>query len=261
MNFPPTFVEQIDAAIQMGRGAAGAVLGQQYDVRRLTPETNVSISGNAPIYTNFPARLRHDVSKPGIENTIFQLLAFTAICNNLYLNVGDQLTEVGFNASESGVYVVGQKRPTRETILLRTEFNASITRPYPTSGAASQMPTTPGGWVEGLGYSGVPKTSEEVLTLANGMYSFEQAGAQMATVFVGLQPTNRIITAHVLKGAPTDLPADRFLFYLPDLPGIQLDRLDRINLGNSDRYEIMSLLNTEDTGIAGYFGFAYLMGV
>ncbi len=268
-SFPPTFNAQLDQAIQLGQGAAASVLGQPYDVRRLDTTTNVSVSSNAPLLHGFPVALREYKLKAAVEGMPFDLLTYAATCNNQsLLNLIEtasgygltsiQLTETGYEAGNSGVYTLARVRPMQETLLVRTELTVSITRPFPTAGAAATMPVTPGTWLEDEGYGGTPKSTEQVLTLANGMYAFEGAGAEMATVYVGVIQQRRIKDTNPLH-TPMTLPGGEFYIWIPDLPGVILKRNDRINGG--DRFEIASFYNSEDTGLSGYICVCRMMGV
>jgi hypothetical protein len=101
------------------------------------------------------------------------------------------------------------------------------------------------------GYLGIDKAGEQILTLTDGLYEFTSAGgATPAGVPCGIQPLNRVKDAKEPK-LPTVLYREHFLAYIPELPGEQLNELDRLNLPNSDRYEIAMLFSTGETGIAG----------
>lgn len=260
-SFPPTLVKPIDEAIQQGLGAAASVVGQTYDVRRLSATTNGSISANTPIFTGFPASLRR--AKPiAIENFTFKLLCFEATCNRLPLQLVDELTETGYNAMPQGVYVLAQMRPLVETLLMRVDATCTITRPMPTAGQASTMP--PAGFVEQTGMSAPEKSTEQILTLTNGLYAFSNPPVVTpATVQCQLQPYDRIKDGRVL-GVPTEFYREQFFIYVPELPGEQLDERDRLNFPISgqatDRYVIMSIYTSELTGLSGYIIISEKMG-
>lgn len=256
-SYPPTLNEVIDQAIQITQGQGIAqVVGQSYDVRRLSASTNVSISSNAPIISAFPTSIRRYTTKVALENATFDLLSFVAVCDNRALQLGDEFTETGYKAMESGVYVLAQMRPLQETIWMRTESNIAITRMLPSAGQESQQPAS--GWVaQAPGTIGaVDKRSEQVLTLKNGTYAFTTTpGATPAGVVCGLQPLNRI--RDTSKGTvagkwPTALYREHFLAYMPLIPGEEIVELDRLNFPNSDRYEVMVKYTSEQTGISGY---------
>lgn len=267
MSFFPSlgFLPLIDGAIQEGRGVAASVLGQTYDVRRINSSTNGSISSNAALYTSFPARIRRTSKKVAIENTIFDLVCFEATCDNRVLEIGDEMTETGYEAMANGVYVMAQARPTRETLWMRCESNVAITRMMPAAGQEAQQPTF--GWsaAQSGAYGGVDKRTEAVLTLTNGTYAFStQPGATPAGVVCGLQPLNRIrdTSTRVAAGKwPSALYREHFIAYLPLLPGEQIVELDRISLQNSDRYEVALVYTSETTGIAGYILIVEKLGV
>lgn len=255
ISFPPSSIAQIDSAIQQARGAAASVLGQSYDVRRLSDTTNDSISANTPVISGFQARIRRITSRTAIENEIFGLIAYEAICNNTALEIGDTLTETGYEAMQGAVYTFAQRRPTRETILMSTPFNVFVSRPMPSAGAASQQPTS--GPVFTTGYGGITKAGEEILVLKDGMYEFQSAaefianGSTAAGIQAGLQPTRRAKEPSVPK-LPTVLPEPEYLIYLPLLPGEQVIENDIINFGNCDRYKAQSVYMSDQTGLVGY---------
>lgn len=331
----------IDYAIQVGRGAAAAVVGQTYDVRRLTDTTNVSVSSNDPVFTQFPARLERTTSKVLLENQIFELMVFKSTCDNRELVLMDQLTETGYEAMAQGVYIFAQARPTRETIFMRAESNITISRPMPTSLAASTQPISGTTYIGDGAWSGVWKEGDQPLTLINGMYGFATVdlsgmvsgasvvfggsvpanasylvsvdggawtanasisggvggislsavasavavaitglglsgvsasssgatvsitgadqlacsvfqGATPAQIQCGLVPNARIRDGNTLN-VPTEQYRDQFLAYLPMLPGVMLNELDRLNFGQGDRYEIAKFFTTDLTGLAGQF--------
>lgn len=246
---------QIDAAVQIGSGVAGAVVGQPFQVRRLDANTNVSVSSNQPIFSNYPASLEK-TTKIRIENASFDLLCYEVDCDNRQLEYFDELTETGYRAIQQDVFVFAQYRPPfGETIWVRCESNIAITRPVPSAGQAAQQPAS--GWRRTPGYGGVQKTGEYVLTLNNGVYSFSGSpGATPAGVVAGLQATPRMKDA--VRGSaagkmPTALYREEFFVYLPLLPGEQISELDRLNFSAlGDRYEVAIVFTTELTGLAGY---------
>ena len=244
-----SFLPEIDAVIQAGRGAAAGVIGQTYTQYRLG-STSGSITSGTPITSNFLARIERITNKSKIENQTFDLLVYKATCDNTTLDEGDLLVETGYG-SDNGQYWVAQKRPTRETLWVRAESNCNITRPMPTAGAASEQPSSGPELVEGWG--GVTKDTEQILTLQNGLYSFTSAaGATKAVIPAGLQPLNRIKDARE-PDIPTALYREHFLVYLPLLPGCILNELDRVSFSNmGDAYEIALMFTTEQTGLSGW---------
>ena len=256
----------LDGAIQTGRGVAAGVLGQTYSIRRLTQPSgaNGAVSSQAPVYTNYPARIRRVTSKVKIENDIFSLVCYEATCDNRVLELFDEMTETGYEAMQNGVYIFAQARPTRETLWMRAESNIAITRPYPTAGQAAQQPSS--GWVAAApGTEGVLQKDEElVMTLTDGPSAFGAAGSSPASIQCALQPLNRLKDTSQAVAAgkwPVSLYREMFVGYLPLLPGEQLNELDRLNFPNSDRYEIALLFTTEQTGLAGYVFIAERLGV
>lgn len=253
-----TRVQQLDGVIQRGRGVAANVLGQTYDAYRLGGTTNDAVISGTPAIAGFAARI-FKAEKKAIENTTFALIVFEATCDNRKLELQDVFVETGYK-NDGGVWTLAQMRPTRETLWVRTEGNCLITRPYPTAGNASNMPTS-GNVFEGADgeYSGTEKAEEQVLTLSAGLYAFTSAGSTPASVQCGLQPLSRIQDGTSL-GTPTDLYRERYLAYVPMLPGEQLNELDRINFPNSDRYEVAMIYTSDLTGFSGYIAVVEKLG-
>jgi hypothetical protein len=248
-----TTIARIDAKIQRGRGKAAQKLGQTYDIRRANSRTNIGIGTTRAVITGFPSRLRRITSKNILENQTFEILTFQATCDNRTLQLGDLATETGYEAMQAGNYIVAQMRPTRESVWVRVESNVVISRPNGTAGQAAQQPTNGNTYVEG--WAGTWPENEEILQLVNGIYSFTtESGATPAQVPCGLEPNARIRDGNTL-GLPTEQYRDQFMIYLPMLytnaGGVMLNELDRINFGQSDRYEIAKLYTSDMTGLSG----------
>jgi hypothetical protein len=253
MPFFPSFntLPLIDQAIQQGRGAAAAVIGQTYNVQRMSGTTNVSISSTSPIYTNQPAKITRTTSKVNVENQIFELIAFEFLLDNRLLQIGDLLTETGYEAEALDVFTVASIRPLKPTICMRTEQNVTISRPTPQAGQAAQQPSQGGGTIVTSGWSGVWKEDDLIMTLTGGLYGFSSnQNSTPAQIQVGLSPNSRVKDGNTL-GVPTEQYRDQFVIYCPMLPGEQLNELDRFNFGNSDRYETMKVYTSAQTGLAG----------
>lgn len=262
LDFGGTFNQELNIAIQEGRGAAASVIGQTCDVRRLDGTTSISVSNNAPVLRHFPFIPRR-AKKQHIENTAFDLLVFESTCDGTFLQIGDLCTQTGY-LNDGSRFTVAQLRPTQKNLWVRTEANVSISRPIPQAGAAAQQPS--GGAVATSGYAGIWKAEDEQLQLSFGLYTFTTMPGTPAQVACGLQPLNRVRDASsgFSPGAgpqvPTSLYREHFLAYLPLLPGVQLNELDRIHFGMADAYEIIFPFTTEQTGFAGYILLVEKMG-
>lgn len=252
---PPSFISwfgtmpSIDRAIQLGRGVAGAVVGQPLDVFRLSGTTNVGILTGQPQFTNYPAILRKTTTKKDIENSVFDLQVFEMTSDNTHLHIGDALVTEGYK-SDGGVFYYVQNRPMGPSLLIRAEANASISRPATRAGAAIEQPAS--GAIAQPNYGGAFRAGEQILTLSGGMFSFSlAAGLTPASVPCGLQPLNRMSDAN-RPAIPTRLYRERFLAYVPLLPGEQIVELDRLSFPNSDRYQVMLVYTSETVGLNGY---------
>ena len=172
--FIPWFgtMPSIDQAIQIGRGVAGAVVGQPFNVHRLTDTTNHGILNGQPLLTNFPAIARKTTSKKLIENSTFDIQVFDFTVDNRPLKIGDALVTEGYH-SDGGVFYYVQDRPIGQSLFIRAEANISISRPTTRAGAAIEQPES--GAVAMPNYGGTYRAGEQILTLTGGMFSFSLA--------------------------------------------------------------------------------------
>lgn len=256
----------LDGIIQMGGGIDAGINGQPHDVRRLTcpSPANTSISSQDPVLEGFPCVMRRTTSKVKIEDAIFDLVCFEGTCDNRLLELGDLFQETGYKARANGIYTFVQARPTRESLFIRTESNIAITRPMPTAGQMAQQPAS--GWAAApdLTWGGIDKVNESVLTLCDGVYAFAGVNASPASIQCGLQPINKIkdTSRSVAAGKwPVALYREAFLAFVPFLPGETISELDRLNFPNSDRYEVMLVHTSEETGVNGYVCIVEKLGV
>lgn len=261
----------IDSKVQYGKGRAASVLGQTYTVFRNptystnlpSPNINGSLTASAPVLANYQAYVERTTSKKLIENAAFDILIYDVTCDNRQLVLQDLLVQTGYE-NDGSVFVMAFRRPVPPyvTLWVRTESTCTITRPYPIAGQAAQQPTS--GPRETKGWGGVTKQGEQFLTLVNGAYSFVSATDinpktnlpyLPATVYCGLQATAKISDTAKSSAAgaiPTAIYRERFAIYIPDLPGVVLNELDRVNGPNNDRFEIMLYHNTDAVGLTGY---------
>lgn len=243
----------LDGAKQFGRGVIGAVAGQTYNVQRLTSGVSGSITNAPYLYQNLGVSFRRITTRSVIENATFDLLVYEGKCDIRYHELGDLFTETGFR-SDGGAFTLVQMRPLRQNVFMRTESPVTITRPRPSGGRTSQQPIS--GSVVAPGYVGLAKAGEQVLTLQDGLYSFVDGAANPAVVRCGIQMTSRVRDGSRNDAAgslPTELYRAEFWCYVPLLPGEMLTEIDRLNFGNcSDRYQIASMLTTDNTGVSGY---------
>lgn len=259
-----SMLKTIENIEQEGAGLAATYDGQYYRVQRLLQPSpaNGSISNQVPIFTAYRARIRRFTLKVAIENEVYNLLVFNAFCDTRKLKPQDVLTEWG-TFSDGGVYTYVQHRVTRETLFIRTESNINITRPMPVAGKATQQPISGTVFVPGLG--GIDKETEEPLSLTNGIYTFDDPVAPLASVWAGMQPVHRIGDTSRTTPAgqmPASLYRERFTIFIPLLPGVFLNELDRLNFpATGDRYEVMQLFTTMQTGISGYICVCEKLGV
>lgn len=248
----PTALQQINQAIQTGRGAAASVLGQGYDLYRLINTTSGSVVSGTPALTQYQCSMRKTQDRNAIENAVFELPIFEGTCNALPLVLGDVLVEnPAYYEGTGSAYVFAQARPRRENLFVRCEFNISITRPNPKGGQSGQQPSS-GNIVQDpyTNYGGNTKANELLLVLNNGLYSFSTSGT-LAGVPCGIQPQNRIRSPHK-PDFPTQVPETRFCGYVPLLPGVQIVENDILSLPNADRYMVLEVYTSGNVGLEGY---------
>lgn len=231
-------------------GGFAAEWGQSYDVRRLDDATNGSITNNAPVVSGFRIHPERTTKKSEIENVTFDILVYEATCDNRQLQIGDVLTQMG-SRNDGSIFTLAQMRDLHPTLMIRTAFAASLSRPMPTGGAASQQPSSGVIAADDGTYAGIDWESEQWLRLQSGSYSFSGDNTKpKATVQVEIQPLNR-----VRDGAgplPTMLPREHYVAYIPILEGTMLNEKDRIRLPNMDAYEIALIASSDLVGLAGY---------
>lgn len=241
-----TDIVYVDGQIQYGRGRAAEKLGELFNVYRLRPNTNVSML-TTKVFSGYQARI-YKASKMAIENSSFQLQVFEFTSDILRLKIGDLLVGYGYRSDKSQ-FIFAQARPTRENIFVRTELNCTITRPHPHGGAAEDQPARGARW--NPEYGGGDKQSELILTLTNGEYNFLSSGTY-ASVPVGLQPQTRGRGSGGKPQFPTQVEEQRFIAYIPTLPGEMVVENDIINtsLPTADRYRVQ-LVYPSSVGFSG----------
>jgi hypothetical protein len=237
----------IDGKVQRGRGKCARVLGQTYDVHRLTNSSNGSIIGTVPFIPDFQMYLT-PAKKTIVENQKFDLLVFEGECDNRRLQLGDVLVETSYENDE-GIWAFAQARPRQESLFVRCETICFISKPNTAAGAASQQPDS--GVTVGKAWAGTSRSIEPFLKLVNGLYTFSKTvDAGPASIPCGIQPLNRVRDGTIPK-LPTTQYRTHHLIYVPPIKGEQLNEQWRINASASDRYEIMSVHNTDMTGLIG----------
>lgn len=258
-----SILQSQDTIINQQQGVAAGIDGQTYVVQRLTPTTNQSVSMNPPaIRGPYFMRPGRSTTKKLFENVFFDLLMYVGICDTTEgLELGDVLTQYGYK-SDGSIFTFVQNRPTREKIFVRTESLSPITRPYPIAGRAADQPSSGNVFVEGWG--GVNKSTEQVLTLTDGLYTFDDTVAPPASVYCGFQMLARVKDTSKSAAAgkmPTALYREQAAIYIPNLPGVVVQELDRVDFGGGDRFEIMEFHNTGEVGLQGFWCLGEKLGV
>lgn len=256
------YTSYLDRILSYGGGVEAGITGQRYDVRRLTERSNGSILTQAPVIPSFPVVLERTTSKKIIEDEPFSLVIFDGDCDYSKLQLGDVLSGSGldpFGSASSFVYA--QHRPTREALFVRTESVATITRPN--AEAATDPIATPGavpaapGWTYGdytppsagpNTYAGRDPATDLTLLLIAGQYSF--GNGTPAQVPIGIAPVSRVGTSGGTQFAE-NLSQTRFYGYLPPMPGVTLQRLDRIDVPARGTSYVVSMTYADSVGLVG----------
>ena len=224
-------------------------LGQTYALYRMNTNTTGSIISGKSLLNRSFGMYFEKASKKNIENATFDIQVFEAIANANHLKVGDILVENG-PGSDNGKYCVAQvryRKPFR-TMLVRVESSSAIERPHPDTGAAENQPTS-GMVYDPTKYAGIRPGGRYELTLDNGNYlMLPQGSGTLASIPVGIQPTNRISGDHK-PNLPTEIPNTRFWIYVP--PGFVPQELDLVKGVNQDTYSIQMIYTSDGVGLAG----------
>lgn len=250
----------LDAMMARQHGVRAAYRGLLLDVRRLSPASNVSVLSGRPVLSQFPIIMERVTSKDVIEDEPFSLVIFEGDCDWTRLQFGDVLSGSGldpFGSASSFVYA--QHRLTREAIFVRTESVATITRPNAeaaTDPASSTTPVTPsvtfGDYTPpGAGpntYAGRDPATDLTLLLIAGQFSFGNGPA--AQVPIGIAPVSRVGTSGGTQFAE-NLSQTRFYGYVPPLPGVTLQRLDRIDVPARGTSYVVQMTYANSVGLVG----------
>ena len=250
----------LDSMMARQRGVRAAYRGLPYDVRRLSSASNVSVLSGRPLLAQLPVIMERVTSKDVIEDEPFSLVIFEGDCDWTKLQLGDVLSEYGTNALLDGAtFVYAQHRPTREAIFVRTESVATITRPNAeaaTDPASNTTPVTPsvtfGDYTPpGAGpntYAGRDPATDLTLSLIAGQFSFGNGPA--AQVPIGIAPVSRVGTSGGTQFAE-NLSQTRFYGYFPPLPGVTLQRLDRIDVPARGTSYVVQMTYANSVGLVG----------
>ena len=221
----------------VGGGVPASVLGQFCTVYRISANTSGDVQASTPLLENFPAYFKRTTDKKIIESATFDLPVFRGLCDSTLLAFGDLVVD---NVTGDR-FIFAQRRSLGPAIFLKVEHTALIRRPTYGQQTLSQSP----GVSEYLGYGGRTQGSDQGLALRNGTFAF---GFQPTPVPIGLQPINRVSDSNTPQ-LGQQLATARFMMYVPPWPGIDIQRLDRFDLGSTS-YQAM-LVYESDVAVNG----------
>jgi hypothetical protein len=230
----------VQVAIDKGRGAAAAKIGQSYSVYRLNSSSTGQLAQPSNlVYSDFRMSPMRWTNHEDTEvNMIVKVPYFRGFFQGAQLQLGDLLVENPKSAtngatirSDQGAFTFAYSRPLRQFIFVATPLPITLTRSEdnPAALTSGRAP-----------YMGMNKGTEQTLALINGQYSFKTAGLYpQAVIYVGLQGNARggEVPRPDLR-LPTEVKRQEWFAYHWELPGCQLVESDIINAANGDRYYI-----------------------
>ncbi len=230
----------IDGRVQYARGKASRVVGQTYDVYRLSSKTSPTgvVSASSRIAANIRVQFEAKPSNREIEvSTGVKFLSYEGLLDVRKFTYGDVFVQRTDSYEYEGMtYVLMSRRP-----MPRISLFASAPKPYAT---LSRPESNPAHIDSGRVPTSVPvKDREWPLTLSNGYYSFQQTGTPVS-VPVGYSFTR----ARGMPKSDTTLgelwdDTERSIWdmFVPNLKGQPLIPRDIVTGGNGDRYEIVAV--------------------
>lgn len=238
----------IQRDIDFGRGEAANVLGQPYDVYRITATSNGDVIATANrIAQNVRVlrkarRVQPDaVESPAAMGTLFYQL----VADFRNFQVGDVFvqmdaaygsghTEVAGTEQFNG-FVLASHAPIKQAVGARVTTLVQVKRQSAEPDARQAWNTT--------------NDATLPLVLANGSFSLGAATATASLIPAGMLPVFRP------QGQRIDAPGmpqqPLIAFYMPPLPGFQLLEGDRIIAQDGSRYVVLNPYG-QDVGIVGY---------
>ena len=230
----------IDSRVQYARGAAAKVMGQTYDVFRLSAKTSPTgiVSPSSQIAANVRIQFEAKPSNREIEvSTSIKFLSYEGLMDVRKFTYGDVFVQREDSYEYEGMtYVLMSRRPAP-----RISLFAAAPKPYAT---ISRPESNPAHIDSGRAPQSVPiKDREWPLTLSEGYYSFQQTGTPVS-IPVGyslsrLRDFPRSDTS--LGQLWDDTRRSTWDMFIPNLKGQPLIPRDIITGGNGDRYEITAV--------------------
>jgi hypothetical protein len=234
--------DEIQSAIDEGRGYQAEILGKPFDVYRK----------NEKIYNRFPVHIKGRLSdRRALEAAVSlrNIVLMELVCDGTHLKEADVLQG---DVSEDR-YVIASMRDLKPIIGYRTDLSITLRRPV-------QPNTVPDPDTNIRPYSGRKKVTDYVLTYntTTNLYSF-------------VEPDDDVTIAHVYAGksqmnysgsnTPMKLPLDtritRWVFIMELLPGVDIRESDYIVLDGQD-YQVYSI-DKQRIGLNGQVIYADLM--
>jgi len=233
-------VATIQAKIDKGRGKAGTILGQTFDVYRLNPKSTGSIiQASNLVISGYKAYVKHDTHRLETESNVIvkAVPRFIFTSDSRQIQLGDVFVERtdAFrhelpSLTDGNIFTFAYFRPIRRLGFVST----------PISGQVSRAKNNPNSIDSGLvPYGGMSKGLEQVLILKNGYYSWGLYGGTQppAVIPMSIQATSG-------KGElprpnlrlPTDVKRQTWDVYFAMLPGYIPTESHIVTGANGDRY-------------------------
>jgi hypothetical protein len=241
----------LDDVVQYGRGRAAEIIGEPYDIYRLSdgldgrePTQGSMLNEPNKILCSFPIRMVKTNAAIAIEQTNIYDMIYTGMCDATDLKVGDVAVRVGRHRKTNEMFTLAQLRPLSYNTFIRTEVEGNISRPWG-KGDSEQLL----GLVD---YQGAGKTTERPYILNDGYYYIGTPNGFLspAVIPLGLQPYKRLGPSPKIQ-QPTTTHRVEMFSYVPLLPGLYIEPGDTISDQNGNRYMIQTI-STYSVGLQGY---------
>jgi hypothetical protein len=244
--------EELDSIVQYGRGVAADIIGEPYDIYRLsdgsdgrTPSSGSIINTENKIYSDLRIRMMRSNAAIAEENTNIYDMIFAGMCDAGVLKVGDVACRIHPYRNDYEMFTVADLRPLSYNVFVRTEIQASLSVSWG-SGDSEQLL----GYVK---YQGAGKQNERAIILRDGYYYIgdpDDADFSPAVVPLGIQPYKRLGPTPEIK-QPTTTHRSELFIYVPILNGLYLEPGYIISDQNGNRYQIQNVTSFT-VGLQGY---------
>ena len=239
----------IDSAIQLVAESPQRLFGKCTNVHLIRSEQERWCHLRNAADATFPVASTQKASKVIVENQTLGLLVFRGVCDDADLETQDVLVESSCGA-DNGAWIFAQGRPITRVAFARAETLYAISRSYMASGLVAERPGH--GVACAFHRAGPVSRSRRALPRRARSTASARQPPGAPRLRAGFSRTTPSPMVRSRVSCETIQYRMRHLFYVPLIPGEQLNEQDRINASASDRYEIMSVHSTDPTGLSRY---------